>query len=801
MSESQSAAQTAVPSSALHKLILSSESTFAQLLAALREHQELFLSEFFMLLHTAEVARGTKILVLLAAFESESFGLVHALLHDTVNYTLPEILAACRALDSHRRVKSLRAKIADISSRSEVAEHMAAAMDAGEDAGSRKRGRGRNRAEDMPRRVARALAKLNRFTQEVVVRSGEAIEGLTSTLCGRHCELMCQWAYAISATDLSHFLLEFGLEPWREFADLVHLSPAKMALPQFLRFAYNPKDESLLPDNLKFALSLKKLQPRQWMPHLSTIAEYQVPFTFLKKESASAGGVAQWPSALKATVASYTDVTTVLWWIEELRCPEVEDIVTSRVNRGERPQFGYGKLMERLMWCCGAHANLIETLIPIAEGSLRSYALPLRTPMAVLGDCSGSMQVAVRTSSIIVSLIAALGGGDAHLFFFNSKCVTVPILPRTIKEVLVCSQDVRADGSTSPAAALEPLYLNKIPVETLVVVTDEQENDAGPRTNMFFIDLLVRYKAEVAPSVFVVMVSFLGPAEEGQMTKALKGRDIPHMQCRLNGARPDLTKLDQLLGTLSVDTPLHGVAARALAYLLRARGGVDTTSFIADFSRNFISAAASAVLSLLLRAVTVPVANDEQVQTLMAIVRDYFGTFPDGAPGVAEWRDRAASLVGIADVHAWAKEWDSQAFHTIVLQASKGQTAADEAHSQAAASGTLSRISADAMDCCLSYLGPRDLGRAMGSCRRLALCGNELIFDARFREKPAEFADQIEAIRTMGLLGMFPMEEVLEVLRETKGNVEHAIALLFGEGQRGQERMKAKASGRGRAKK
>ncbi len=51
----------------------------------------------------------------------------------------------------------------------------------------------------------------------------------------------------------------------------------------------------------------------------------------------------------------------------------------------------------------------------------------------MIGDASGSMEVAIRTSSIIAGLLTALT--SAQLVFFNTENRYAPYLPKTIEEV------------------------------------------------------------------------------------------------------------------------------------------------------------------------------------------------------------------------------------------------------------------------------------------------------------------------------------------------------------------------------
>ena len=53
--------------------------------------------------------------------------------------------------------------------------------------------------------------------------------------------------------------------------------------------------------------------------------------------------------------------------------------------------------------------------------------------MVVIGDKSGSMEVAIKTSNIIASLLTKMANAD--LVFFDSENVLPPFIPKNVKEV------------------------------------------------------------------------------------------------------------------------------------------------------------------------------------------------------------------------------------------------------------------------------------------------------------------------------------------------------------------------------
>ena len=116
--------------------------------------------------------------------------------------------------------------------------------------------------------------------------------------------------------------------------------------------------------------------------------------------------------------------------------------------------------------------------------------------MAVLGDASYSMDVAIRASTIVASLLAALS--QAELRFFNTSSHAPAVTPRTALECLHVATSTRADLQTAPAAALWEYYSQRKEVKCFVVVTDERKN--APAHGMYFHHMFYKYVTEVRPA-------------------------------------------------------------------------------------------------------------------------------------------------------------------------------------------------------------------------------------------------------------------------------------------------------------
>ena len=133
----------------------------------------------------------------------------------------------------------------------------------------------------------------------------------------------------------------------------------------------------------------------------------------------------------------------------------MDKVILYRIKDKQEPiKLSYGKLMERLLTIKmlregiqqrrywgeppartenPTKAPFLLELIPMAEKLLKSITLALAPPVVVIGDRSGSMEVAIRTSTIIASLLTAIT--SAKLVFFDDSNMDAAFIPTNIEEV------------------------------------------------------------------------------------------------------------------------------------------------------------------------------------------------------------------------------------------------------------------------------------------------------------------------------------------------------------------------------
>jgi len=105
------------------------------------------------------------------------------------------------------------------------------------------------------------------------------------------------------------------------------------------------------------------------------------------------------------------------------------------------------------------------------------------------------------------------------------------------------------------------------------MVTDEIENEKS--NGEFFAQLFYKYYMQVYPAK-LVFVSFLeDPNVKGRMVQSLESLGIVPLQFRLDSIRPDLTKVDSLLGSLSSECDYFNVQVEMLSKLWESTHDLD----------------------------------------------------------------------------------------------------------------------------------------------------------------------------------------------------------------------------------
>jgi len=295
---------------------------------------------------------------------------------------------------------------------------------------------------------------------------------------------------------------------------------------------------------------------------------------------------------VKAAIAGYTDVNTLIWRLDEFySSTEAINIINTKLQNANL-SLPYGVIIDKLFfarnniktsgrssnytshsagggWCTGNNNSQTEIkintssplyttynlLLKMAEDKLQDYKLTMNSKVAVFGDASSSMGVAIKTSSIITSILCTVCNADLHVFRNVNEHITD--VPKNVKDVVAFNEKTHAKNATSPASSLDYYYSKGEPLDMIVIVTDEEENTKS--SGMMFNEMFDKYCNKIGKVPKLVYISFLrqkkkGEFYDGQMTKEFRETYPKYSeflyQYVFDTGAPDLTKLDTILNKL-----------------------------------------------------------------------------------------------------------------------------------------------------------------------------------------------------------------------------------------------------------
>ena len=414
---------------------------------------------------------------------------------------------------------------------------------------------------------ARRKFRQGKLTDLEVTALTDGISDFPSLTSSR-CEMVREWTRSIPIDKLEYRAIMFPLERWRYIADLVHLNPIlDFKVPWFLGYCFNeaPPEGSAID-------IMSRLDETNYNELYFMMTPF-IPYKLIRLKIKSGFVI---PQGFKRLILENEEVSVLLYYWKELtdHMETSERIMVRRLEGVvDLRSLTYGKLVDMIL-STSKYGVLHHALIPIAEDKMTQYRVSLEQPVAVIGDASSSMQVAINTSSIIASLLCALFGAKLSFFRKHNQIIDNP--PRTAIEAVELAGSIRASGTTSPAASLRYYYDRHEVIKTFIIVTDEIENttDKGEMSwgqyyshlgvpgfeGMFFAELYRRYVAEIY-SAKLIFVSFTNnPLEDGPMIKDLKRVMGPATDelvevYKFNLENPDLSRLDYILEKLTVEVP------------------------------------------------------------------------------------------------------------------------------------------------------------------------------------------------------------------------------------------------------
>jgi len=364
------------------------------------------------------------------------------------------------------------------------------------------------------------------------------------------------WVQTMSELDLEICAMGMPTRQWQRLADILHIKKSDFALDWFLSYIYgNPAPENSMLNKFKRVLSNN-------LDLTTFLKETNVPYDKIRYPIIEQKMYI--PYDAKIFIGKQLPVDKYIWYWEEINTPEVDEIAVQTINSQSGIDITYGKLMERILTIRNSGKySLYKTLLAIAEGRMTNMKMDIGK-VAILGDASASMQVAINTSMIVASALSNLCDAELRLFrTVDEKLSTA----KSAEDVIDMSQKYKAGNATAPAASLWPYYNSKQHIDTFIVVTDEEENTthSGKSTwsygrnvdtdkGYMFAPLFKKYLEEVNSNAKLVFISFTRTGVEGHMEGEIKNH-IPSYDenmkvFKMDSIRPDLTKLDKIIHNL-----------------------------------------------------------------------------------------------------------------------------------------------------------------------------------------------------------------------------------------------------------
>jgi hypothetical protein len=146
--------------------------------------------------------------------------------------------------------------------------------------------------------------------------------------------------------------------------------------------------------------------------------------------------------------------------------------------------------------------SIASQLEHIADRQVKRHG-KITKPTAMFVDKSGSMTVAIEVGKQIAALVSGIAEGELFVYAFDTMAYPVTARGKELSDWEKAFQHLFPQGSTSIGAPLETMRLKKQAVEQIIIVTDENENDAP-----YFNTVYKRYCEElkVLPAVIIVKV-------------------------------------------------------------------------------------------------------------------------------------------------------------------------------------------------------------------------------------------------------------------------------------------------------
>lgn len=182
----------------------------------------------------------------------------------------------------------------------------------------------------------------------------------------------------------------------------------------------------------------------------------------------------------------------------------------------------------------------------------------------VLGDKSGSMEVAIEGARHVAATLAALVRGQVHLVFFDARPRYIDVTGKDYAAIKEATAGVFANGGTSIGCGLDYARQAGLPFQGVAIVSDGHEN-----TPPFFAGVYGRWFAEEAPTVYFYRCAGSKGAGDTDLSFSMQHSGLAIEEFDLSHGQVDYYSLPNLVQTMRtakyslgqeiLDTPLKTV--------------------------------------------------------------------------------------------------------------------------------------------------------------------------------------------------------------------------------------------------
>jgi hypothetical protein len=360
----------------------------------------------------------------------------------------------------------------------------------------------------------------------------------------------------------------FEPSTWKKLADLCHFNPRlDFKVEWFQRFCFGapaPKDTVVAAYQRLNLNNFLEIYEKHFSPDFTyEIIRMKIDlkqrarsrWSYYSTSVNDTPEIQEQKDKIRETIISKEGMKTVLWYWDELVTPRNIANVVVRLKEVEDVDLSYGKIADIISKT--DDVEILSELVSLAERKSEEFILDddCKTrvcPVAVLCDASSSMEIAIKTSSIITSLLTC--ATDASLDVFGSNNLHIDNPPRTVQEGVKFGKEMKTRGCTSCASSIGHYYERNQVVNTFIIVTDEQENTQWK--NMMFDDVYLKYIEEINPAN-MIFISFSDPNSDALMVHNLRKRMDPDLFASLVSVykfdvnNPDMNRMDLVLRDLT----------------------------------------------------------------------------------------------------------------------------------------------------------------------------------------------------------------------------------------------------------